>query len=366
MLMPIGDKKLKVRYKKQHVVSSLILFFKKVFCDRIPLKEIYFLPIKTYLKRNSESPRMTPRFIEGPIFKHHQPLSLESMQGLTIQGTNGAFKDLVRSYDRDTNALTIGVGLEINTVGDITGSRLLMCGTLPEIKISTVDLYPDAPTPGKIVFSKTDLGNWIMPNGMLTSMWSRREDNAINWAIKMTTGGRSKTIKFPKHGEYGFGDAVFRVNVQPMTSEKAKVSLAVAPVSGEELNRIVNHGSRKFPVIGLGEFEASIFPREDDGQNLGLGLQPIFIIRSGDTGPVDVDTVQYPTSMTAKEATVLLLQNSTKPHEKLNARKWLEAIEMEDFVAEKTSPIWPSPRVEDMAATTDSSASIDTDGKKLK
>ena len=93
---------------------------------------------------------MTQKFIESPIFKHHQPLSLECMQGLTIQGTNGAFKDLVSSFGSDPSELMIGVGLEINQMGDILGTRLM--------KWSTVDLYPDAPTPGKAVFSKTDLG----------------------------------------------------------------------------------------------------------------------------------------------------------------------------------------------------------------
>ena len=104
-----------------------------------------------------------------------------------------------------------------------------------------------------------------------------------------------------------------------------------------------HHNSRQFPVIGLDSFRAKIFPQEDEGQNLGLGFQPIFIFPQGN---VDLKAIQYPTSMAAKEAAVLLLQSSTKPNEKLNAEKWKEAVDSEDMVAEKTTLLWPAPRAE--------------------
>ena len=95
---------------------------------------------------------MAQYFDRNPIFKHRQPISLENMQGFTIFGTNGAFKDFVKSYGNDPDCLTVGVGIEINTTGDILGSRLLVCGGLPETKLNTADLFPDAPTAGKAVF----------------------------------------------------------------------------------------------------------------------------------------------------------------------------------------------------------------------
>ena len=136
------------------------------------------------------------------MFKHHQPISEESLQGLSIFGSNGAFKDLVEAAGEDTSVPTVGVGVAVNGRGEIVGTKLLMCGKLPEVKLNTSDLFPDAPVHGKAVFQKADLGNWVMPNGRLTSLWSRREDNCMNWSIKMQTGGRSKTVKFPKHHEY--------------------------------------------------------------------------------------------------------------------------------------------------------------------
>ena len=90
------------------------------------------------------------KFIESrEVFNHHQPILLESMQGLTITGTNGAFREVVRNYGEDPSELMVGVGVEINQRGDILGTRLLMCGTLPEAKLSTADLYPAAETTGE-------------------------------------------------------------------------------------------------------------------------------------------------------------------------------------------------------------------------
>ena len=317
---------------------------------------------KILLNRKCDLEFMMNQFIEAlSVFKHHKPISIESMQGFTISGTNGAFKELVRSSGEDHNKLTIGVGIEINQLGEILGTRLLMCGTIPEIKVNTADLFPDAETPGKAVFQKTDLGNWSMPNGRLTSLWTRREDNAVNWSIKVMANGRSKTIKFPKHGDYGFGDVVFRMNVQPMSVTQAKVSVGVAPVGGEGLEKLTHYNSRQFPVVGLENFRAKIFPQEDEGQNLGLGFQPIFILRQGNG---DLDSVQYPSSMAAKEAAVLLLQSSTKPNERINAAKWREALDNEELVAEKTTLLWPAPIAENDSETTDSSASVETEGEK--
>ena len=307
-------------------------------------------------------------FIEaGTVFKHHQPISIESMQGLTIYGNNGAFRELVSSMGNDPKSPTVGVGVEMNTRGEILGTKLLMCGVLPEVKMNTADLYPGAPEHGKAVFQKADVGNFVMPNGRLTSFWCKKEDNAVNWCIKMQSNNRSKTIKFPKHEEYGFGDTVFRVNVQPTSVSTAKITLGVAPVGGEELQRLQDYNSRKFPTINLTEVRAKIFPQEDENQKLGLGFQPIFIIKDTQPGEVDLDAINYPSSMAVKEACVMMLQGSTKPNQRMNATQWRAALECSDFIAERSVLLWPAPRQEDESSTTDSSASVDTDGEgKIK
>ena len=96
---------------------------------------------------------------------------------------------------------------------------------------------------------------------------------------------------------------------------------------------------------------------------MGLGFQPIFIIHGAEPGTVDLDSINYPTSMASKEAAVILLQTSTKPNEKVNASLWKDAVETADFQAERTTLLWPSPLAEDDNATTDSSASVETDGE---
>ena len=305
------------------------------------------------------------RFIEADsVFKHHQPLTLEALQGFTIFGGNGAFRGLVSDSGEDPNTPTVGVAVVINTSGEIMGTKLLMCGAFPEVKLNTADLFPQADSTGKAVFQKSDMGNWVMPNGRMTSMWTRREDNAVNWGIKVNTGGRSKAIKFPKHGDYGFGDVSFRVNVQPTSIDYMKVTLGVAPVGGEQLEKIRDFNSRKCPVISMCDVRANIFPKESEGQHLGLGFQPILVVSGAESGTLDLDTLNYPTSTAIKEAAVCLLQSSTKPNSRLNAQKWQEALDNEEYVAETTTLLWPAPRLENEENTSDSAASVDTDGEK--
>ena len=241
------------------------------------------------------------RFLEArSVFRHHQMISEEDMKAVTMRGTNGAFQELMRDNQMDLKEPTVGVGINFNTDGVIVGTRLLLCGTLPEMKINTVDLYPEAPSHGKAVIQKTDIGNWVFPNGRLTSYWAKREENAINWSIKMASGERSKTIRFAKHQDYQFGDIVTRLNIQPTSVDYMKVSMGAAPVDGDGLARLEGFNSRAFPTIAIKEVRAKIFPKEREGQNLGLGFMPIMILTGAD-GEVDLNNIKYPKSMDVKK-----------------------------------------------------------------
>ena len=71
---------------------------------------------------------------------------------------------------RAVHMSTVGVGVVVNTMGEVIGTKLLMSGVLPEVKVNTSDLFPGAPSHGKAVFQKSDLGNFVMPMGRLTSL----------------------------------------------------------------------------------------------------------------------------------------------------------------------------------------------------
>jgi hypothetical protein len=298
------------------------------------------------------------------VFKHHQMYTEEDMKATTIRGTNGAFQELLRAHGGDVKEPTIGVGVTFNAEGVILGTRLLLCGAMAEVKLHTRDFYPGATEHGNVVIQKTDIGNWVMPNGRLTSYWAKREDNALNWSIKVTTGGRSKTIRFPKHGDYLFGDMVTRLNVQPTSVDFVKVSMGAAPVDGDGLSKLDGFNSRAFSTIAVNTVRARIFPKEREGQNLGLGFMPIMILTGAD-GEIDLNNVIYPTSMDVKEAAVALLQSSTKPNEEINATLWKEKVDNhQSYELLSSALMWPKPRQEDDANTSDSTASVDTEGEK--
>ena len=45
----------------------------------------------------------------------------------------------------DTSVPTVGVGVAVNGRGEIVGTKLLMCGKLPEVKLNTSDLFLGCP-----------------------------------------------------------------------------------------------------------------------------------------------------------------------------------------------------------------------------
>ena len=89
----------------------------------------------------------------------------------------------------------------------------------------------------------------------------------------------------------------------------------------------------------------------------------MIIVSGTEPGEVDIDAINYPSSMAIKEAAVTMLQSSTKQNEFLNATRWKESVKNGDLQLERTTLFWPAPRQEDDTATSDSTASVETDGE---
>ena len=145
-----------------------------------------------------------------------------------------------------------------------------------------------------------------MHNEKLTSLWTQREENAVDWWIKLLseTPRRSRTIKFPKNSDYVFGDLAFRLSIQSSSVQNMKVSLGLFPLDGNTLENTPNFNSRKFPVVSLAEARAKIFLMENQNQNLSLGFQPIIIVVGAEPGEIDTEAINYPASITIKEVAV--------------------------------------------------------------
>ena len=130
--------------------------------------------------------------ITSSVFKHHQAIDEADMKRLTIGGYNGAFRELRDSYEQTPNEATVGVGVEMNSRGDIIGAKVLMCGTVSIPKVNTKDLFPNRETPGAVVFSDFDLSIFKCITGLLISAWVDSEDNFLPWKIKVKQGGKTK------------------------------------------------------------------------------------------------------------------------------------------------------------------------------
>ena len=70
-------------------------------------------------------------FIEcAKYFKHHQPIPMEAMARMAIGGTDGAFRQMIINHSKDPDTPTVGVGILVNTSGDIMGSQMLKLGKI--------------------------------------------------------------------------------------------------------------------------------------------------------------------------------------------------------------------------------------------
>ena len=295
----------------------------------------------------------------------------EDMRAMTIGSSTGAFREFLMKHQVDLMEPVVGIGVLFNTDGVITGTSLLLCGSLPEVELNTSDLYPEAPEHGCVAIKRSVLDNWVIPDGRLTSLWEwrgkkhRREDT-FNWSTLMSRGGCYETISFAKHLDYHFDDLMSRLNIQPTSVDSMKISMGIVPfgVAVGWKARLKGYITRAFPTVAIINVQARIFPKEREGQNLGLGFMPIMVLSGGD-GEVCLNTIKYPTSMDVKIAAVSLLRSSTKPNEEVNAAKWQKKVDDKDYTLSRSAMLWPEPRQEEIEYTYDSAASFETDGENF-
>ena len=140
------------------------------------------------------------KFVEcRRTFHHHQPITKDVMKLNTIGGGNGAFRSLVEVREGDPKQPTVGVSIMFSPTGQVFGSKLLMCGSFDKIsKIRTVDIFGDtAETPGSVNIDDFDISIFSNTNGMMTSAWTKPEENLIPWKMKVTQDGHSKPSRNP-------------------------------------------------------------------------------------------------------------------------------------------------------------------------
>ena len=282
-------------------------------------------------------------FIEcARLFKHHQPIPLEAMARLAIGGTNGAFRQLVVNYNGDPNNPTVGVGVTVNTTGDILGSHML---TFDEFDLS--------------VFKET--------NGLLTSQWLGSEENLIPWKVVMKNqSGQVKVVRKSSYEEHGFGNLAFRMNIQPTAYNTVKICIGAVPLNMSELVADKNSGSRAYPVIRLHDLRAKIFPLEEDHHHWGSAFQPIMIVSGAladEEGNLELDEMEWPASWDVKSTAATMMQSATMPNWHFNYEKWANSVRDKSYQRREPLVRWPAPLEENNDDTEESDAGDDTDGE---
>ena len=70
-----------------------------------------------------------------------------------------------------------------------------------------------------------------------------------------------------------------RVMTQPISAEKMKVTIGIAPVPYDKLKKTNNFNDIGFPMVEVNSFSVDIFPKEDDDTSHGIGFLPFILSR---------------------------------------------------------------------------------------
>ena len=297
------------------------------------------------------------------FFKGQGPLLDTDFERLLLYGGSGAFREFVTNQGLDpSEELFIGTMVTASRAGDITGARMVKCGTIKGCTVNAEDVWgSDIPHQGKVTIDDHESSIYEDNNGMLTTGWSE----AVPWRVKIKVENKWKTVKKTALKEHGLSDLSFRLNVQPVSDQLAKVTVVVVPLSLHELKtQHKEGGSRFFPGIRVGEQRARLVPSEEPHHKFGLAVQPLIYLEDlelDEMGEAMLDDVSWPLSQHVKDAQAKLLQSATMPNIHLSVIQWKATIVKGDFQRRASQLKWPDPRREE--EDTEESNLEDTSGE---
>ena len=295
------------------------------------------------------------------LFKGRGPLQDTDFERLLLHGGSGAFRELVTNMGFEPQGeLFIGTMVTASGAGNISGARLVKCGIIKGCTINAEDVWGEIQHQGKVTIDDHESSIYEDNNGVLTSAWSE----AVSWRVKIKVDNKWKTVKKTALKDHGFTDLTFRLNVQPVSDQVAKVTVVMVPLSLEELRTQQQGGSRFFPGIKVGEQRARMVPIEEPHHKFGLAVQPLIYLDDLelDEGAEPLlDRVTWPLSQHVKDAQAKLLQSATMPNIHLSAVRWKAVVVKGDFERRASQLKWPTPRREE--EDTEESNLEDTSGE---
>ena len=213
---------------------------------------------------------------------------------------------------------------------------------MPNFEIDDISaIFPDSPTSASMKFDNLNLNSLRFMTSQMSTRWI--PDSEFSWNLLVDgldeEGTPERTTISPKNfARYNVTNISMRVMAQPISPDKLKVTVGIAPVAYDTLTKTANFDDIGFPLVEVNTFTVDLFPVEDADTSHGIGVQPFILMPKG-----SADTNPIPESAEIKSTVCDLLASATMPSVKKSTKRWREAIEKNDWKARESSKEWPAP-----------------------
>ena len=279
--------------------------------------------------------------ISGRVFEHKERMKDDFIKSRIVRGGSGKVEQAMRSAGWDPLTPSAAVSVYVVDTGKVNAAKLILAGTMPNFEIEEISsIFPNAPKSASMKFENLDLNSLRFMTSQMSTRWI--PDTEFNWSLFVDglddQGASERIMVSPKNfSKYDVNNISIRVMAQPISAEKMKVTIGIAPVPYDKLKKTNNFDDIGFPMVEVNSFSVDIFPKEDDDTGHGIGFLPFILSR------VDSELAVLPSSTDIKTAACDLLASSTMPSVKKSTKTWKESIAKDDWTARESSKEWPSP-----------------------
>ena len=284
---------------------------------------------------------------DDQVFGHHQPITIEYLEGRVLTGLEGCYRSRLQEEGLDVESeVYVGVAVQQSSLGEEEGCRLLKVGKVTPGTLNTKDIWPEADQ-AKLTVLPFDVSEFPAVNGLMTSGFIE-----LPIKIKVKEGEQWRTVKEGERAGRGYGSLVMKLFMWPKSTAGGEYMVTCLPVPLAEVGTLGGHArSRSYPGIKVHKGKFKFSNPELSGMKFGLGILP-FMFVSGlnweeEDDALDLNSVTWMQSMRIKTAVSNTLAEAVVPNWHNKAGRWREATQKGKFVKQMPNVLWPAPVMED-------------------
>ena len=227
---------------------------------------------------------MTPKVIEDPDFKFRGELNEDVLDKLTIDGGTEKVKEMLTTvweYGMEEN-IAVPV-LMVGADGKLSGAKWVVCGKIEPRAVKAEQVWKEAQKDVYLDIKIPDLSIFTFYNRCRNvSGWLDSE--ALSWSVFRSENKKKILVPAEKYQELGIQKFCLRICVLPNSATNAALTLAIVPLSKDELKKkLPDHYSKAYcpqVALTLGEkttraLVIKLGVKEPLGSKTGMKIWPI-------------------------------------------------------------------------------------------